>query len=87
MRFRYPRARCVALALNGAIAPLALLRDEINACVFYGEVRPSLSPLGPEPDSQETLSVERILPKVRLHQSLEEPTLLELGTRTGADVI
>ena len=76
MRFRNPGARRVALALDGAVAAAALLGDEIDARIRAIESRLHPGPLGPQPHPGEPVLVERILDEVRLHQPLEEASLV-----------
>ena len=82
-----PRARCVALALNGAVAAFALLGNQINARIGTIESRRQGRPLGPQPDMGEPFLVKGILDKVRLYQPLEEATLVRFGIGNGPDVV
>ena len=50
MRLRNLCARCVALALNGAVTAFALLGDEIDARIGAIEIRLQGSPFGPQPN-------------------------------------
>ena len=84
---RYPRARGVALALDGADPALALLRDQVDAGIRAVETRPGRRPLGPQPDFGEAVAIERILLEIRLHQPLEQAALLDFGAGDGPDVI
>ena len=88
MGLRNPRARCVALALNGTVvAAFALLGDQIDASIGAIESRPYRGPLRPQPDLGEALLVNRVLAEVRLHQPLEEASLVRFGIGNGSDMI
>ena len=67
MRLCHPRARRIALALDGAVAAPAFCRNEINARIAALEIRARLCPLGPQPDVGEPVLVERVFDEVRLH--------------------
>ena len=87
MWLRNLRARCVALALNGAVSAFALLGDEIDPRIDAIEVRLQGSPFGPQPDLGEPFLIKGILDEVRLHQPLEEASLVGFGIGNGSDVI
>ena len=87
MRLRYPRARGVALALDGADPARALLRDQVDADIRAVEIRPGRRPFRPQPHIGETVPIKRVLLEIRFHQPLEEVALLDFGAGDGADVV
>ena len=87
MGLRNPRAGCVALALNGAVAAFALLGDQIDASIGAIESWLYRGPLRPQPDLGEAPLANRVLAEVRLHQPLEEASLVRFGIGNGSDMI
>ena len=87
VRLRNLRARCVALALNGAVTAFALLGDEIDTSIGAIETGLQDRPFRPQPDVGETFLVERVLHKVRFHQPFEEAPLVGFGIGDGSYVV
>ena len=87
VRLRNLRARCVALALNGAVTAFALLGDEIDTGIGAIETGLQNRPFRPQPDVGETFLVERVLHKLRFHQPFEEAPLVGFGIGDGSYVV
>ena len=76
---RDSRARGVALALNGAVAPaVSFLGNQIDPRIGAVEVGTLGCPLGPQPDRGEPLPVDGVLGEVGLHQPFEQASLVSL---------
>ncbi len=66
-----------SVLLDGAVASRVLFCNEINTRIFAIEVWSMFCPFRPQPDLRKPVTVERILGKVRLHQSFKELPILE----------
>ena len=85
---RDSRARGVALALNGAVAPaVSFLGNQIDPRIGAIEIGTLDCPLGPQPDRGEPLPVDGVLDEVGLHQPFEQAPLVSLRIGDGPYVV
>ena len=87
MRLGDGRSRRVALALDGAVAAVALFGHQVDAGVRAVEARVARRPVGPQPHLVEPIPVHRVFGEELPHQPLEERTLLAFGLRNGAELV